>query len=101
MNNGTAINWSFNIVEFVLSVRSNVVNLKLDPQIPKTKARKISVNDIGKPIKITKSIAASIIKPIVGLDSPGFVEMISLNHSPPGVRSGEKTAITTQKSAIK
>ena len=89
------------MVEFVFNVISNVVNLKLDPQIPKTNARNISVNDIGNPIKITKIIAASMIIPIVGLDNPGLVDIMSVNHSPPGVKSGKKTAITNQIRAIK
>jgi CheY-specific phosphatase CheX len=101
INNGTAINWSFSMVEFVFNVISNVVNLKLEPQIPKTKARNISVNEIGKPIKITKIIAASIIRPIVGFESPGRDDIKSVKASPPGIMSGRKTAITNQTRAIK
>ena len=73
----------------------------MDPQIPKTKARKMSVNDIGKPINITKIIAANIIRPIVGFESPGRDDIISVKASPPGVMPGRKTAITSQKRAIK
>ena len=54
------------IVEFVLSVIKSVVSLKFAPQIPKTKARNIKVKEIGKPMKMTNIIAASIIRPIVG-----------------------------------
>ena len=41
--------------------------MKFKPHIPKPKARKISVNEIGKPIKITKIMAPSMINPIIGL----------------------------------
>ena len=88
-------------MEFVFKVISKVVNLKLDPQIPKTNARNISVNEIGNPIKITKIIAANMIIPMVGLDNPGLVDITSVNHSPPGVKSGKKTAIINQKRANK
>jgi hypothetical protein len=54
------------MVEFVFKVMRRPVSLKFRPQIPKPKARKINVNDIGKPMKITKIIAPSIIKPIIG-----------------------------------
>ena len=66
MNNGTAISWSFNMVEFVFSVISKPVSLKFKPQIPKPNAKKINVKDIGKPMNMTKIIAPSIIKPIMG-----------------------------------
>ena len=82
------MSWSFSIVELVFSVIRSVVSLKLDPQMPNTKAKNIKVNEIGKPIKITKIIAASIIKPIVGLERFGRADMMSLNHSPPGVTPG-------------
>ena len=72
------------MVEFVLSVINNVVSLKFAPQMPKTKAKKISVKEIGKPTKITKSIAPSMIKPMVGLSSPGRADIRSENHAPPG-----------------
>ena len=54
------------MVELVFKVMRRPVSLKLRPQIPKPKARKINVNDIGKPMKITKIMAPSIIKPIIG-----------------------------------
>ena len=56
------------MVELVLRVIKRVVNLKFDPQIPNTKAKKINVKEIGNPIKITNSIAPSIIRPMVGFD---------------------------------
>ena len=101
MNSGTAINWSLSIVELVFSVIKSVVSLKFDPQIPKINAKKISVNEIGKPIKITKIIAANIIKPIIGLDKLGRDDMASVNHSPPGVISGVNTAKTSQSKIMK
>ena len=101
MNNGTAISWSFNIVEFVFNVINKVVNLKFDPQIPKIKAKKIKVNEIGKPMKITKIIVPSMIDPIIGFDKLGRAFIRSVNHSPPGVISGAKTAMTTHNNAIK
>ena len=101
MNRGTAISWSFSIVEFVFKVIKSVVSLKFDAQMPKKKAKKINVNEIGKPIKITKIIAANMMKPIVGFERPGRADIISVNHSPPGVASGKKTAITSQIKAIK
>ena len=76
------------MVELVLSVIKSVVSLKFAPQIPKTKAKNIKVKDIGKPIKMTNIIAASIIRPIVGFDKPGREDIKSVNHSPPGVISG-------------
>ena len=100
MNNGTAINWSFSIVEFVFNVINSVVNLKFDPQIPKIKARKIKVNEIGNPMKITKIIAPSMIKPIVGFDRPGRAFIRSVNQSPPGVISGANTAMTNHTKDI-
>ena len=45
-------------MEFVPSVIKKVEKKKLYPQIPKIKAKKISVNEIGNPIKITNNIAA-------------------------------------------
>ena len=101
MNKGTAISWSFSIVEFVFRVIKSVVSLKFDAQMPKKKAKKINVKEIGKPTKITKIIAANMMKPIVGLERPGRADMISVNHSPPGVASGKKTAMTSQIKAIK
>ena len=44
------------MVEFVFKVIRRPVNLKLRPQMPKPNAKKINVNDIGKPIKITKGM---------------------------------------------
>ena len=88
------------MVELVFSVINSVVSLKLAPQIPKTKARKINVNAIGKPIKITNSMAASMINPMVGLSRFGRADMMSENHSPPGTRSGWKTARLSQISPI-
>ena len=85
------------IVEFVLSVNRSVVGLKFAFQMPKMKARKIKVNEIGNPIKITKSMALSMIKPIVGLDNPGRAFIRSVNQSPPGTRSGTKTARTNKE----
>ena len=76
------------MVELVLSVIKSVVSLKFAPQIPKTKAKNIKVKEIGKPIKMTNIIAANIIRPIVGFDKPGREDIISVNHSPPGVISG-------------
>ena len=61
----------------------------------------MSVNDIGKPIKMTNIIAANIIRPIVGLESPGRDDIRSVKASPPGVISGRKTAIVSQTRAIK
>ena len=101
MNRGTAMSWSLSIVEFVFKVIKSVVSLKFDAQMPKTKAKKINVNEIGKPIKITKIIAANMMNPMVGLERPGRADMISVNHSPPGVASGKKTARTSQIKAIK
>ena len=66
INKGTAISWSFNMVEFVFKVIRRPVSLKLSPQIPKPNAKKINVNDIGKPIKITKIMVPNMIKPIIG-----------------------------------
>ncbi len=100
-NKGTAISWSFSIVELVFSVINRVVSLKFAPQMPKTNARKISVNDIGKPMNITKSIAPSMISPMVGLDRLGFAFIRSVNHSPPGTSSGVKIARISQINAIK
>ena len=88
MNSGTAISWSFSIVEFVFKVIKSVVSLKFDAQMPKKKAKKINVNEIGKPTKITKIIAANMMNPMVGLERPGRADIISVNHSPPGVASG-------------
>ena len=59
------------------------------------------VNEIGNPIKITKIITASIIKPIIGLESPGRAFISSVNHSPPGVISGINTAMINHTKAIK
>ena len=98
---GTAINWSFSMVELVFSVISKVVSLKFAPHIPKTIARKIRVNEIGNPMKITNSIAASMISPIVGFDRLGRIFMMSVNHSPPGTTSGAKIARTSHVSAIR
>ena len=89
------------MVEFVFSVISKVVSLKFAPQMPKTKPRKIRVNEIGKPIKITNNIAISMISPMVGLDRLGRAFMRSVNHSPPGTQSGAKIASTSQVSAIR
>ena len=89
------------MVELVFSVINSVVSLKLAPQIPKTKARKINVNAIGKPIKITKSMAPSMINPMVALSMFGRADMRSENHSPPGTMSGWNIARKSQVSAIK
>ena len=97
-NNGTAISWSFNIVEFVPSVINKVEKKKLYPQMPKMKAKKISVNAIGNPIKITNNIAPIMIRPIVGLSSDGLAFIISVNPAPPGTKSGKKIANTSQVS---
>jgi len=69
--------------------------------MPKTKARKIKVNAIGKPIKITNSMAASMINPMVALSISGRADMRSVNASPPGTRSGLKTARVSHISPIK
>ena len=88
------------MVEFVFSVINSVVSLKLAPQIPKTKARKINVNAIGKPIKITNSMAVSMINPMVALSMFGRADMMSENHSPPGTRSGWNIARLSHNSPI-
>ncbi len=89
------------MVELVFSVINSVVSLKLEPQIPKTKARKINVNAIGKPIKITNSMAPSMINPMVALSISGRAFMRSVNHSPPGTRSGWNTARVSQVNATR
>ena len=89
------------MVELVFRVIKSVVSLKFDPQIPKTKARNIKVKEIGKPMKMTNIIAANMIRPIVGFDKPGRDDIMSVNHSPPGVTSGMKTAITNQRRVMK
>ena len=76
------------MVELVFSVIKRVVNLKFDPQIPNTNAKKINVNEIGKPINITKSIAPSIISPMVGFDSPGPFAISPENQSVSGREFG-------------
>ena len=84
------------MVELVFSVINNVVSLKFAPQMPNTNARKINVKAMGKPIKITKSIAPSIIRPMVGLERLGRALIKSVNQAPPGTMSGAKTANTSQ-----
>ena len=75
-------------MELVPSVIRKVAKKKLYPQIPKTKAKKINVNEIGKPIKITNNIAPIMIRPIVGLSIDGVAFIISVNQAPPGITSG-------------
>ena len=69
--------------------------------MPKMKAKKISVNAIGNPIKITNNIAPIMIRPIVGLSSDGLAFIISVNAAPPGTKSGKKIANTSQVSDTK
>jgi hypothetical protein len=72
------------MVELVLRVIKRVVNLKFEPQIPNTNAKKISVKEIGNPIKITNNIAPSIIRPMVGFDRLRPSPIIPENQSASG-----------------
>ena len=92
------------MVEFVFKVIRRPVSLKLSPQIPKPKAKKINVNDIGKPIKITKIIAPNMINPMMGFgtsNTPPFSnkpETASKIGKMPGTHIS--MAITTSTAAV-
>ena len=70
------------------SVIRKVASWKFAPQVPKTKPRKTSVNEIGKPTKIENSIAPSMIRPMVGFSSPNPPPKAAMNQSSNGTVFG-------------
>ena len=72
--------------------------------MPKPNAKKINVNDIGKPIKITKIMVPNMIKPMTGFgiskNPPGSNRAVT--HSKIGKIPGThiSNAITTRTAAV-